>query len=102
MKWILAIYLNKVLYISNEIEGKNIEIELNYKINKKGENDENGEQDQEGEENTIKILSPDFVQNNVNLCQIIHNRQATDLKDKILIRRRQRKRNLYNKIERSK
>ena len=87
--------LNKVLYISNEIEGKNIEIELNYKINKKGENDENGEQDQEGEENTIKILSPDFVQNNVNLCQIIHNGQATDLKDKMYLFDEDKEKEIY-------
>ena len=34
--------INKLLYISSEIEGKNIEIELNYKINKNSENNEGG------------------------------------------------------------
>ena len=34
--------INKLLYISNEIEGNNIEIELNYKINKNSENNEGG------------------------------------------------------------
>ena len=76
--------LNKVLYISNEIEGKNVEIELTYKINKNGENNQN-EGEGEGEENTMKVFSPDFVKSNMDLCQIIHNDQKSELIDKVYL-----------------
>ena len=49
--------VHKLLYNSNEIEGKNIEIKLNYKINK---NDENSGGEGE-EENTIKLFGEDFA-----------------------------------------
>ena len=73
--------VNKLLYNSSEIEGKNIKIELNYKINKNGENSGN-----EGEEeNTIKLFGNDFVKMNSGLCKIIHGEEKTDLTDKVYI-----------------
>ena len=72
--------INKLLYISNEIEGNNIEIELNYKINKNSENNEGGEG-----ENTIKILGSQFVEKNSNLCQIIRGSQKEELKEKMYL-----------------
>ncbi len=73
--------VHKLLYNSNEIEGKNIEIELNYKINK---NDENSGGEGE-EENTIKLFGEDFAKKNSDLCTIIHGEEKTDLTDKIYL-----------------
>ena len=84
--------LNKVLYISNEIEGKNVEIELNYKINKNGENDQN---EGEGEENTIKVFGPEFVKSNMDLCQIIHNNQKSELIDKVYLFDEDKEKDIY-------
>ena len=73
--------INKLFYNSSEIEGKNIEIELNYKINKNGEN----YGDEEEEENTIKLFGDEFVKMNSDLCTIIHGEQTEDLISKIYI-----------------
>ena len=58
--------LNRLLYLYNEINGKNLEIQINYKPKK-------------GNKRKVKIFDKHFIDNNLHKCKILYKNKEYDL-----------------------
>ena len=73
--------INQLLYQYNEINDKNLEIQLNYNFKNISNNMNNNININMNYQPKFRILSPQFIKNNIYKCKIIFNEKEYELKE---------------------